>query len=117
MKRKNMLIGAGIALSLAVLASGVAISAGHDKYTVKVPDGLAFSEFRGYESWPVIAVSHNGDMLRCDSRQSHDGRRLQVRHSRQRQAFPGWREDGEGPLEREEERSIPGPAYGARNAA
>ena len=26
-------------------------------------DGLAFSEFRGYESWPVIAVSHNGDML------------------------------------------------------
>jgi len=63
MKRKNMLIGAGIALWLAVLASGVAISAGHDKYTVKVPDGLAFSEFRGYESWPVIAVSHNGDML------------------------------------------------------
>ena len=27
---------------------GRAISA-QDKYTVKVPDGLAFSEFRGYE--------------------------------------------------------------------
>ncbi len=63
MKRKSMLIGFGIAISLAVLASGAAISAGPDKYTVKVPDGVAFSEFRGYESWPVIAVSHNGDML------------------------------------------------------
>ncbi len=31
-----------------------------DKYTLKIPNGLAFSEFRGYESWPVIAVSHNG---------------------------------------------------------
>jgi mono/diheme cytochrome c family protein len=34
-----------------------------DKYAVKIPNGLAFSEFRGYESWPVIAISHNGDKL------------------------------------------------------
>ena len=34
-----------------------AISA-QDKYTVKVPDGLAFSEFRGFEDWKAIAVSH-----------------------------------------------------------
>lgn len=34
-----------------------------DKYDVKIPNGLAFSEFRGYESWPVIAISHNGDKL------------------------------------------------------
>jgi mono/diheme cytochrome c family protein len=34
-----------------------------DKYTLKVPNGLAFSEFRGYESWPVISVSHNGDTV------------------------------------------------------
>jgi len=63
MKRKSMLTGVGISIGLAVLASGASLSAAHDKYTVKVPDGLAFSEFRGYESWPVIAVSHNGDML------------------------------------------------------
>jgi mono/diheme cytochrome c family protein len=31
-----------------------------DKYTLKVPNGLAFAEFRGYEGWPVIAISHNG---------------------------------------------------------
>jgi hypothetical protein len=37
-----------------------AVSA-QDKYTLKIPGGLAFSEFRGYESWPVIAISHNGN--------------------------------------------------------
>jgi hypothetical protein len=32
--------------------------AAQDKYTVKVPGGLAFSEFRGYEAWQAIAISH-----------------------------------------------------------
>jgi hypothetical protein len=35
------------------------VNAAQDKYTVKVPGGLAFSEFKGYESWPVVSVSHN----------------------------------------------------------
>jgi cytochrome c553 len=34
-----------------------------DKYTLKVPDGLALSEARGYESWPLISLSHNGNKL------------------------------------------------------
>ncbi len=34
-----------------------------DKYALKIPDGLALSEFRGYEGWPVIAISHNGGTL------------------------------------------------------
>jgi hypothetical protein len=34
-----------------------------DKYSLKVPGGLAFSEFKGYESWQAISVSHNGDKL------------------------------------------------------
>jgi hypothetical protein len=62
MKGKNMLISLGITVALAVLATGAAISA-QDKYTVKVPNGLAFSEFRGYESWETISVSHNGPVL------------------------------------------------------
>ena len=48
-------------LGLLVL-SGAAISA-QDKYTVQVPGGLAFSEFKGYENWQVISVSHAGDFL------------------------------------------------------
>ncbi len=62
MKRKSMLISVGIAAALAALATGAAISA-QDKYSVKVPNGLAFSEFKGYEGWQTIAVSHNGEML------------------------------------------------------
>jgi Cytochrome P460 len=62
MKSKSMLIGAGIMVALAALASGAAISA-QDRYALKVPGGLAFSEFKGYERWQVIAISHNGAML------------------------------------------------------
>jgi hypothetical protein len=50
-----------VGLLLAVLG-GIALAA-PDKYTVKVPGGLAFSEFRGYEGWQVIAVSQTGDLL------------------------------------------------------
>ncbi len=50
-----------IAVVLALLG-GRAISA-QDKYTLQVPDGLAFSEFRGYEDWQVIAVSQTGDLI------------------------------------------------------
>jgi hypothetical protein len=38
-----------IAVVLAIFG-GRAISA-QDKYTLQVPNGLAFSEFRGYEGW------------------------------------------------------------------
>ena len=41
---------------------GNAISA-QDKYTVKVPNGLAFSEFRGYEGWQTVAVSQTDDKI------------------------------------------------------
>jgi Cytochrome P460 len=50
-----------LAAVLAVLG-GRAISA-QDKYTVQVPGGLAFSEFRGYEDWAVIAISENGGKM------------------------------------------------------
>jgi hypothetical protein len=42
----STLIGLSISASIAVLTAGVGISA-QDKYTVQVPNGLAFSEFRG----------------------------------------------------------------------
>jgi hypothetical protein len=49
------------AVSLAVLG-GIAFAA-QDKYTVKVPGGLAFSEFRGYEGWQVVATSQNDKLV------------------------------------------------------
>jgi hypothetical protein len=50
-----------IALALAVLGAR-AVSA-QDKYTLKVPNGLAFSEFRGYESWQVVSISQDGGLI------------------------------------------------------
>jgi hypothetical protein len=47
-----------IAVGLAVLG-GETFSA-QDKYSLQVPNGLAFSEFRGYEDWQTIAVSQTG---------------------------------------------------------
>jgi hypothetical protein len=49
---------------LAALAS-IALAA-QDKYTVQVPNGLAFSEFRGYENWSVVSVSQTEDLLKVE---------------------------------------------------
>ena len=60
--KNRTLLSVGVAVSLAVLAAGAAISA-QDKYTLKVPNGLAFSDFKGYEGWSVIAISQNGGVI------------------------------------------------------
>jgi mono/diheme cytochrome c family protein len=49
--------------SAAVPSQAQAAASAQDKYTLKIPNGLAFSEFRGYEGWPVISISHNGDKV------------------------------------------------------
>src|SRR6266576_2275877 len=41
---------------------GSAMSA-QDKYALKVPGGLAFSEFRGYEAWQVVSISQDGPLF------------------------------------------------------
>jgi Cytochrome P460 len=62
MKGKYLALSASVAVAVAILATGVAISA-QDKYTLKVPGGLAFSEFKGYEGWQTISVSHSSAAL------------------------------------------------------
>jgi hypothetical protein len=76
---------AAFGLVLAVLG-GVAL-AQQDKYALQVPNGLAFSEFRGYEAWQVVSISHDGPLLAA------------ILANPVMQAFPGWRQDGEDPLE------------------
>ena len=51
----------GIGVWLAILGS-LANSA-QDKYTVKVPGGLSFSDFRGYEAWQAISISRNESVV------------------------------------------------------
>jgi hypothetical protein len=52
---------AALAASIAFAADPPA-KAAQDKYSLKVPGGLAFSEFKGYESWQTVSLSQ-GDKL------------------------------------------------------
>ena len=45
-----------IIAAAAAALGGIALAA-QDKYTLQVPNGLAFSDFRGYENWEDVAVS------------------------------------------------------------
>jgi hypothetical protein len=56
MKSKTLAMIAAITGAFAVIG-GWAIAA-EDKYTVKVPNGIAFSDFRGYEDWQPVAPTH-----------------------------------------------------------
>jgi len=66
MKRKKIsavvIVVVSLAVSVLAVLGGGAISAqdtGQAKYTVRVPNGLAFAEFRGYEGWQTVAISQS----------------------------------------------------------
>ena len=55
-----------LAVSVLAVLGGRAVSAqdtGQAKYTVRVPNGLAFSEFRGYEGWQTVSISHDEKVM------------------------------------------------------
>jgi hypothetical protein len=41
----------------------IAIAA-QDKFALKAPSGISFSEFRGYEDWPTVAASQTEDGIK-----------------------------------------------------
>jgi hypothetical protein len=60
MKKKTT--NAVIAASLTAVA-GIALAA-QDKYSLKAPNGVTWSEFRGYESWETVAPSAPEDGIK-----------------------------------------------------
>src|SRR3989441_7440560 len=60
MSKRTWTIAIVTALVSALGGGGVSAQ---DKYTLKVPGGLAFSEFRGYEAWQVVSVSQDGPLF------------------------------------------------------
>jgi hypothetical protein len=73
--RSLVLVAAG-AVGVAAFATssfGQTVAANSDKppfadlakYDLKVPGGLAFSEFRGYEDWSIISIDHTGDLMKA----------------------------------------------------
>jgi hypothetical protein len=51
----------GVTALVTVLGGGALSAQG--KYDTKVPGGLAFSEFRGYEGWHLISISQDGPLF------------------------------------------------------
>src|SRR5471032_3309741 len=62
MKRNNRLAIAIATAGFAVLG-GVAVYA-QDKYALKSPGGIAFSDFRGYEDWSVVSSARTDEVLK-----------------------------------------------------
>src|ERR1700683_1925534 len=54
------------AVGLAVAVLGCTVFAAQDKYSLRVPNGLAFSDFRGYENWQAVAVSQTAELLKVE---------------------------------------------------
>jgi hypothetical protein len=65
MKRILFRLTLAVAAVLAVLGGRTvtAQDTSDEKYSVRVPGGLAFSEFRGYERWQVVSLSHTGEQV------------------------------------------------------
>ena len=54
-----------VATALAVLAVLVATAVyAQEKYSLKSPSGIAFSDFRGYEDWSVVSSARQDEILK-----------------------------------------------------
>ena len=54
-----------VATAVAVLAVLVATAVyAQDKYSLKSPSGIAFSDFRGYEDWAVVSSARTDEVLK-----------------------------------------------------
>ena len=62
MPRQGMLAIGIASVSLAALV-GTAMPA-QDKYSLKTPSGVAFSDFRGYEGWEVVSSARTDEVLK-----------------------------------------------------
>src|SRR6185295_6311388 len=62
MKRKSRVTIAIATTMLAVLGGPAAYA--QDKYSLKSPSGIAFSDFKGYEDWAVVSSARTDEVLK-----------------------------------------------------
>src|SRR3982751_2850994 len=63
MKSNNILKVAAAAAVLAALGTAVYAQVS-DKYSLKSPSGIAFSDFKGYEDWAVVSSARTDEVLK-----------------------------------------------------
>jgi hypothetical protein len=62
MRNRTIMISLTAAL-LAVFGGSIALAQAQDKYALALGN-LSFGDFRGYENWQVVAVSHTDDQIK-----------------------------------------------------
>src|SRR6187399_3622571 len=62
MKHSSNLTVAVATAVLAVLSGSTAYA--QDKYSLKSPSGIAFSDFKGYEDWAVVSSARTDEVLK-----------------------------------------------------
>ncbi len=60
----RILYPASVALTVFLLTAGGLALAAQDRSSLKVPGGLSFAEFKGYETWQVVAPSQTKESLK-----------------------------------------------------
>ena len=53
-----------VLVAVALFAEGQDRGQDNDKYSLKSPSGIAFSDFRGYEDWSVVSSARTDDILK-----------------------------------------------------
>ena len=64
MKSRNITAILIVAVSLSFF--GIMALAAQDRFTLKAPNGVAFSEFRGYEKWQAVSMSEVTDGMKIE---------------------------------------------------
>ncbi len=57
------IVGSALA-AIAILVATVVYAQVQDKYSLKSPSGIAFSDFRGYEDWSVVSSARTDEILK-----------------------------------------------------
>ena len=64
-RQKKRSIAIGSTVLVAIVCVTVLYAQGHqDKYSLKSPSGIAFSDFRGYEDWAVVSSARTDEVLK-----------------------------------------------------
>ena len=61
MNRKSKVIATGITALVVLVVTAVFAQ---DKYSLKSPGGIAFSDFRGYEDWSMVSSARTTEVLK-----------------------------------------------------
>ena len=59
----GMVIATGVAVRAALVAAAL-FAQGQDKYLLKSPSGIAFSDFRGYDDWALVSSASTNEVLK-----------------------------------------------------